>query len=91
MTIHLTTFQIKDGLGPRKWCFMTCKVLPHCHKMSHPHPFSHVIVIWEPVHIYNQLPSTLQSCDCHLHSSLLASTEDQWKSWQGSLQAATTF
>lgn len=55
-------------------------------------PWSHDCDLgtWQPVCIYNGLPSAPQSCDQHLQPSLPASSESQQESQQGRSQTATT-
>lgn len=63
-------------------CFTFCKISWCSHSQSRDHNSG----TWQPVHNYDQFPSTLQSCEHHLQSFLLASPERQWGNLQGRLQ-----
>lgn len=59
------------------------------HYITTEHSCDCTVDAWQPVHPYDRLPSTLQSCDHYLQSSLSAAPENQWGSCQGRLQAPT--
>lgn len=72
----------------QKGCFMAHKELLPVAKCCTP-PHGPLITIWQPICIYDWLPSTPRSCDHHLLSSLMASPENQWGSWQERVKAVT--
>lgn len=59
---------------------MACKTLPVIAKCHTPPPWSYDCDIdtWQPIHTYDSLPNSLQSCDGHLQCSWPASPKSQY-------------